>query len=273
MAMLILNEVMEKTWGKRANAAADEPWSALVSSARARHSDFKFLAEVYWGLEGKLIELGIDWVYDKILYDRLRHDTGPTVREHLYLSSGIRARSLRFLENHDEDRAASAFSRGRHEAAAVIAATIPGPFFIHHGQLEGAKKKLPIQLGRAPAEPVNASLASFYERLLQTVREISGEWHPLAARPAWDGSATSTGFVSHAWIDKSDTRLITAVNFAPERGHAFLDLAALPLPEGEVTLYDTINGTSYRRQSEELRSRGLYVELPAFGAHLFKVQK
>lgn len=270
MAMLVLNDVFRRTWGEGPYPAPRfEPWSAIVSAARARSPDFVFLAEVYWNMEERLLKLGFDWVYDKVLYDRLRWDEATNIRAHLQGLGDIQALAMRFLENHDEARAASVFPRGRHEAAAVLAATLPGPFFLHHGQTEGRKEKLPIQLGRGPAERVDEKLVAFYRTMLQAARSVHGQWRPLEVHPAWHDSPTSAGFLAHCWSERG-THLLTAVNFAPERGHCYVDLSRLEIADGPLALVDQLTGETYHREGRDLRTRGLFVELPAWGAHVFR---
>ena len=67
MAMLVLPEVFERTWGIAA--------AALLASGHGGRPrqvpDFLFLAEVYWDLEWTLQQQGFDYTYDKRLYDRL----------------------------------------------------------------------------------------------------------------------------------------------------------------------------------------------------------
>ena len=66
MAMLILPDVFARTWG-----ILMEPfWEAAIAATRAVNPEFLFVAEVYWGLEWELQQLGFDYTYDKDLYDR-----------------------------------------------------------------------------------------------------------------------------------------------------------------------------------------------------------
>ncbi|HET6768543.1 MAG TPA: alpha-amylase family glycosyl hydrolase, partial [Chitinophagaceae bacterium] len=67
MAMLILPEIFEKTWGRRAQLF----WPAAIKKVRGQHPTFCFMAEVYWGFEWALQQQGFDYTYDKRLYDRL----------------------------------------------------------------------------------------------------------------------------------------------------------------------------------------------------------
>jgi hypothetical protein len=56
---------------------------------------------------------------DKRLYDRLEHDNAETVRLHLCADLAYREKLLRFIENHDEPRAAAAFAPAKERAAEV----------------------------------------------------------------------------------------------------------------------------------------------------------
>jgi hypothetical protein len=65
------------------------------------------MAEVYWDLEWTMQLQGFDYAYDKRLYDRLREGHARPVREHLRAGLDYQSRLSRFLENHDEPRAAT----------------------------------------------------------------------------------------------------------------------------------------------------------------------
>jgi glycosidase len=55
----------------------------------------------------------------------------------------------RFLENHDEERAADTWKdRGFHQASAVISFTIPGLRFIHDGQQIGRRRRVSMHVNR-----------------------------------------------------------------------------------------------------------------------------
>ena len=115
MAMLVLPDVFERTWGLRA-----EPfWPAAIRRVREASPDFCFMAEVYWDLEWTLQQQGFDYTYDKRLYDRLRHGEARPVREHFWADMDYQIKLARFLENHDEPRAAAVFPQDMHRAAAV----------------------------------------------------------------------------------------------------------------------------------------------------------
>jgi hypothetical protein len=148
MAMLLLPDVFERTWGIRA-----EPfWPKATQRVRQFAPDFCFMAEVYWDLEWTLQQQGFDYTYDKRLYDRLRDGPARAVREHLQAGLDYQDRLARFLENHDEPRAAATFAPDVHQAAAIITFLSPGLRFFHQGQFEGRRKRISPHLVRAPVE-------------------------------------------------------------------------------------------------------------------------
>jgi glycosidase len=180
MAMLLLNAIVERTWGSRAGQPpATEFWADLIPAIKSAHPDFLFLAEAYWDLEWELQLEGFDFCYDKPLYDRLVNENAESVRLHLCADMPYQERLVRFIENHDEHRAATTFSPGKERAAAVTMATLPGARLFHEGQFEGRKARLPVFLGRRPDEPADEDLSTFYKKLLQTVKSPvfrEGEW-------------------------------------------------------------------------------------------------
>ena len=119
---------------------------------------------------GHCCSKGFDYAYDKRLYDRLRMGHARPVREHLQAGLDYQNKLARFLENHDEPRAAATFLHGTHEAAAVITFLSPGLRFFHQGQFEGRTKRISPHLVRAPNEPIDEFLQLFYKDLLAVLR-------------------------------------------------------------------------------------------------------
>ena len=110
MAMLMMNDVFVRTWGARVGEApAVDYWPTVIAGVRATHPEFLFLAEAYWDLEWSLMQQGFDYCYDKRLYDRILGGAAASVRQHLSAERRYQNALVRFVENHDEPRAASAF--------------------------------------------------------------------------------------------------------------------------------------------------------------------
>jgi glycosidase len=270
MAMLVLPDVFERTWGRR-----PEPfWSRVIPQVRDAAPGFCFMAEVYWDLEWTMQQEGFDYAYDKRLYDRLREGHARPVREHLYAGLDYQDRLARFLENHDEPRAAATFSREVHEAAAVITFLSPGLRFFHQGQFEGRRKRISPHLVRAPQEPRDEELQGFYDRLLSVVGAAAvrdGRWQLLDCVPAWDGNWTSDGFLAWAWQGVDADRLLVAVNYAGSRGQCCVRLPFADLSGRTTRFNDLMSGAHYDRAGSDLVSSGLYVDLPPWGFHVFDV--
>ncbi len=272
MAMLVLPDVFERTWGIRAQPF----WPAATARVRQRAPGFVFMAEVYWDLEWELQQQGFDYTYDKRLYDRLRDGHARPVREHFLAGLDYQNKLARFLENHDEPRAAATFPPGVHEAAAVLTFLSPGLRFFHQGQFEGRTRRISPHLGRAPVEPVNEALEGFYRRLLAVVREPAlrdGEWDLLECRPAWDGNGSWDGFVAFAWHGPGADRLLVAVNFAPTRGQCYVRLPDPDLAGARWRLNDLLGDASYERDGDDLAARGLYLDEPGWRAATFALTR
>jgi hypothetical protein len=251
-------------------------WPDALTTVRAIHSGFVFMAEVYWDREYDLQQQGFDFTYDKPLYDRLVAGDGPAVRKRLAAALEIQDRSARFLENHDEARAATAFPPDRHRAAATIAFLAPGLRLFHEGQLEGRRVQVSVHLGRRPAEAPDPALREFYDRLLRVLarREThEGRWTLRPCRPAWEGNGSWDRFVAMSWEGERGARLLACANYGPTRGQAFAD-AAFPGLEGRrVALHDLLGDARYERDGDDLGRRGLYLDLPAWGHHAFEVRE
>jgi hypothetical protein len=271
MAMLALPEVFERTWGIRSQAF----WPKATQLVRERHAGFCFMAEVYWDLEWTLQQQGFDYTYDKRLYDRLRDGHARPVREHFHAGLDYQDKMARFLENHDEPRAAATFPRGMHEAAAVVTFLSPGLRFFHEGQFRGRKKRISPHLCRRPDEPVDADLAKFYDRLLTVLHQPilrEGRWQLLECRPAWEGNGTWDCFLAFAWQGTREERLLAVVNYAPNQSQCYARLPFTDLGKHPWRLQDQLGSDIYDREGDDLQSRGLYLDMKPWQACVFSLQ-
>lgn len=280
MAMLVLPQEFARTWGDAAlpvdgTLPVDAPfWNDAIAHVRHHHPDFLFIAEVYWDREWVLQQQGFDYTYDKRLYDRLWMQDAGSVRGHLWADLAFQNRSVRFLENHDEPRAASAFPMRVHQAAATIAYLVPGMRFFHDGQLTGTRVRAPVQLSRWPEETVDSTLHEFYQKLLACLRrpEVrTGRWQLLACRPAWDGNTDYERFLAFLWEDQWERRLLVTVNYGGTRGQCYVGLPLTSLHRGKVLLRDQMSPAVYERDGDELGARGLFLDVPEWGIHVFEL--
>jgi Alpha amylase, catalytic domain len=271
MAMLVLPEVFERTWGRKARPF----WPEATARVRQKFPGFAFMAEVYWDLEWTMMQQGFDCAYDKRLYDRLREGHARPVREHLFAALDFQDKLARFLENHDEPRAAETFAPRAHEAAAVVTFLTPGLRFFHQGQLEGRKKRISPHLVRAPQEPTDVTVQQFYARLLAVLRRPAvrdGRWSLLDCGQAWGGNPTWDDFLAWSWQAPDGARLLSAVNYSGHRSQCYVRLPFPELAGRRVRLEDLMGEDSYDRDGSEIASRGLYLDLPAWGRHVFETR-
>jgi glycosidase len=259
MAMLMMNDVFERTWDDRAGVRPDtDYWPTVISAVKAAHPAFVFMAEAYWDLEWALQQQGFDYCYDKRLYDRLVDDGADAVHGHLTAEHGYQQKLVRFVENHDEPRAAATFSPEQARAVAVATLTQTGARLVHEGQLEGRRVQLPVFLARRPDEPVDAELKDFYARLFEALRDRvfrSGDWQ-LGERSGWPGNDTWQNLVVWGW--RGDSRKLVVVNLGGEAASGHISLPWDELRGRAWRLDGAAGDEHYERSGDDLRD-GLYV--------------
>jgi hypothetical protein len=272
MAMLVLPDVFEKTWGIKCRPF----WPEATRRVREVNNVFCFMAEVYWDLEWTLLQQGFNYAYDKRLYDRLKEGHTKPIREHFFAGLDYQARMARFLENHDEPRVAADFPPGKHEAAAILTFLSPGLKFFHQGQFEGRKKRISPHLVRAPHEPVNKDIARFYKKLLdilkmQVIR--TGTWKLLERTQAWEGNRTYDRYLSFAWYGHDADKIVIAVNYSPCRSQCYIKLPFYDLGDKSWILHDLLGDNAYERQGSDLESKGLYLDEPGWKIYVFSLER
>ena len=188
------------------------------------------------------------------------------MRGHLQADADYQERLIRFIENHDEPRAAATFGPEQARAAAVVMSTLQGARLYHDGQLEGCRTRIPVFLGRGPDEPPDDELRAFYERLLRAVADAdlrAGDWRlcecTRLARQRLTGSSSrgagrTPARATWSW-STSPMRPAQARVRLPWDG---------PAPGGPGTLVDRLSGQAFERDGDELgrrrpvrRARGL----------------
>ena len=273
MAMLMLNDVFARTWGGRAGERPQRDyWRELIAGVRSARPEFLFIAEAYWDLEWELQQQGFNYCYDKRLYDRLEHDNAEAVRSHLCAELSYQEKLIRFVENHDEPRAAASFPGAEGPAAALVALTQCGAKLVHEGQLDGRRVRVPVFLGRRPDESPDESLRDFYGKLLHaTAQDVfrDGEWR-LCGHTGWPDNPTFRNVVAWCWR-KRDKRYLVAVNLSASPAQAEIQVPWGDLAGRAWRLEDLLTDATFERSGDGMQGPGLYVGLPPWGCHFFRL--
>lgn len=274
MAMLMLNDIFAKTWGERAGARPEtEYWREVIPAVKAEFPDVLFIAEAYWGLELDLMQKGFDYCYDKLLYDRLVHDNASSVRGHLDAEIEYQDKLVRFIENHDEARAAATFASLPERAAAVIVLTVPGAKLLYEGQFEGRKIKTPVFFARRAPETKNYVLDSFYRTLLKEIDAPlfhDGAW-TMCECTGWSDNASYQNILAWTWR-QGDARALVVVNYSEHRAQAMVHMTWSDLRERVWRLSDSLNGDVFIRDGNQMADTGLFVDLDAWRFHFLRFE-
>jgi Alpha amylase, catalytic domain len=284
MAMLVLDDVFRTTWGGRSvppSVAEDaspfgEFWWHASSAVHEVYPHFLLIGEAYWGHEYRLQQLGFNYTYDKPLLDRFLAGDPRAVAGHLRADDTYQRRSVRLLEDRNGPRIAARMAPAHERAAALIEATLPGMLLVRDGQMAGARSDTPVQFRREPEESPDLALNDFYCKLLHaTDDEAFRLGHAIRLEPlaAWDGNATHEGIVARLWVGQHRQLRLAVVNLSGEPAQAFIPLALPEFNGKTVRLDDQLEDITYVRPGDDLLVRGLYVDLPAYGGHLFRITR
>ncbi len=264
MAMLTLNKVHRDTWWEfiGGELPKEEFWFQALENIREDHPEFVFIAEVYWGLEWEIQEMGFDYTYDKVLYDRLRFSNPEDIKGHLRAEHLYQMRSIRFTSNHDEEEALKAFGREKSLAASVIIATLPGARMFHLFQILGRNARMPIQYAHdefVVAEDVRA----YYHKLFTIASAPAfhgGQWSMRGLDSAGDDSFHN--ILSWQWKQMNTGKLVV-INYSASPAKAHLSLKGV---QGEVT--EEFSGRKINI-SAEMAAQGATLELLPYESKIF----
>jgi len=93
----------------------------------------------------------------------------------------------------------------------------------------------------------------------------------LECHAAWDGNWTSDCYICFAWLETGQTPLIVAVNYAPNQSQCYLQMPVDQLKDEVIRFCDLMRSQVYDRDGAAVRSRGLYLDLPPWGYHVFEM--
>ena len=116
-------------------------------------------------------------------------------------------------------------------------------------------------------------LEQHYRRLLAALAHDvfhEGVWRLVEPREAWQGNPSHQNFVASLWISGEDLRLVV-VSLSNERAQGYLPLELPALAGRAWLLKDLLGDAQYLRDGDGLLSPGIYLDVPAYGHHLFEL--
>ena len=264
MAMLSLNKVQRDTWWEfiGGNMPKQEFWKQALETIRAKYPEFIFIAEVYWGLEWDIQELGFDYTYDKTLYDRLRFSSAADIRGHLGAEHLFQMRSIRFIANHDEEDSLKAFGREKSLAAGAIIATLPGARLFHLYQLLGRSGRFPLQYVNDDFKQ-DMAVSEFYSKLLHITTAPAfhgGQW--LLCKVDASGDDTSKNILSWTWRQMKTGKLVV-INYSGDWAKGRISLKGVATDLTEEMSGENISVTP------ELHKSGYEISLRPYEIKIF----
>jgi hypothetical protein len=278
MVMLTLNDIHDGTWGWLLNRGGykkpeEEFWGGAIHAVREKHPEFVFLAEVYWGLEWRVQQMGFDYTCDKGTYDRLRFQGPQEVRGHLRAEKLYQKRSARFIDNHDEQPSLVAFGRQKALAASVVASTIKGLRYYYDCQVEGMKVRIPLQLTGLYNMAPDLEIKKFYAKLLKITDHPAfhgGEWALLDVKQCDEENTSNVNILAWSWAQRRTLKVVV-VNYSGEKSCGILNVSIKC--EGETTaIFEELSDRFFSFKAEDLAGGLRLVEMAPYTAYIFDVQ-
>ena len=289
-------------------------WSHAVAAVKKEHPDVLFIGEVYNPAQYRdYLAAGFDYLYDKVgLYDTLRaivcgNASASCITSCWQATDDIKEHMLHFLENHDEQRIASAYFAGNAEKAkpalAAGALMSPGAYMVYAGQEIGEAgmdaegfsgndgrttifdywNPASLQKLTAPAfekklTPEEAALYDYYQKILS----LCNSRKAFAQGGFFDLQYANYGRDYGYNCDRQYSFLrhfgrevyLVAVNFAPASVQVGIKIPShafdvLKLREGTKSAVSVMTEETV---TVELRPDApLYVQLPAYGVTVLRL--
>jgi hypothetical protein len=95
----------------------------------------------------------------------------------------------------------------------------------------------------------------------------------LERGPAWEGNWTWDCFLAFAWCGSGEERLVVVVNYAPQQSQCYVRFPFSHLRDHRWHLRDLLGDAQYDRDGNDLKARGLYLDLCPWQAHVFATSR
>lgn len=95
----------------------------------------------------------------------------------------------------------------------------------------------------------------------------------LECTPGWDGNWTNDCFVVFAWQGQQGELMVVAVNYAPNQSQCHVSLPFAELSGSRWQLHDQLSEACFEWNGDDLRGRGLFLDLAPWQACVFLLQQ
>jgi len=269
MAMLVLPDVFERTWGRRAPLFWPESDPRRAASALPAFASWPRST----GISNGPCSSRASITRRQAALRRLREGHARPVRAHFHAALGLpgQARPL-----HGEPRRAARrrdLPAGNARSRRCHHVSVARPAFLPSGPVRGRKTRVSPHLVRAPQEPVDEALQRFYRPCSPCSRDPvvrDGDWRLVDCVPAWEGTGTSECFIAWWWqtADRSAAARRRQLRRKPE---PMLPSASRCRPlRRTVRLEDRMGPPATIVPATSSRARGLYLDMLPWGYQLFR---
>ena len=279
-------------------AMPEEFWREVVDRVAVEVPDTLLLAEAFWLMEGYFVRtLGMHRVYNSAFMHMMRNEENEKYRQliknTLVYDPQILKRYVNFMNNPDEETALEQFGKGdKYFGICTLLSTMPGLPMFGHGQIEGYSEKYGMEYYRpyrdeTPdqglidwhaktifpllhrrkifAEVENFRLYDFWSDrggVDENVFAYSNTWQAQAALVIYNNHSENTS----GWIKQSAQFLVKNGDNSQLEESSLADALQLQGNEADLVLYrENKSGLWYLRSLIEIREKGMYFELPAYG--------
>ena len=94
----------------------------------------------------------------------------------------------------------------------------------------------------------------------------------LEPRATWTGDQTHAAFVAWLWVGPRRSLRLAVVNLGRTTGRCFVPLSLPDISGRSIVFEDLLSHARYVRDGDDLLVRGLYLEMPPDGYHVFRIR-
>ncbi|MCX7966503.1 MAG: alpha-amylase family glycosyl hydrolase [Syntrophorhabdaceae bacterium] len=279
-----------------------EFWREVVDRVAKEAPDTLLLAEAFWLLEGYFVRtLGMHRVYNSAFMNMLRDEENAkyrtVIKNILEFDPEILRRFVNFMNNPDERTAVDQFGKGdKYFGICTLMVTMPGLPMFGHGQIEGFTEKYGMEYKRAYFdETPDEYLIERHRReifpLLHMRHIFAGVDNFLLYDFYTDAGGVNEDVFAFSNRYGDDKALVVYNNKnSPASGWIKISAAFsvktsshegkilvrkelahglnISMEDGYLIFKDHIDGLTYIKKINEMREKGLYIEL---GPYKYKV--